>query len=125
MLIKLRTQRCFCPLFDQRGEDTALPVSSLPKRGKGNKARAADEMQIPAERRASLSWAQCVKRAFDNETCRDWRLKLGGGRCRQGSQVLQYFFGPGDVGLQFDVVRVQGFGFAPDVQGLVDIALAV
>lgn len=45
------------------------------KRGKGNKARTANETQdqTPAERRASMSWAQRLKRVFniDIETCRD------------------------------------------------------
>ena len=43
------------------------------KRGKGNKARVADGLQAtPAERRASMTWAQRLKRVFniDIETCR-------------------------------------------------------
>jgi len=41
------------------------------KRGKGNKAKAWDEPQTPAERRASMTWAQRLKRVFniDIETC--------------------------------------------------------
>jgi hypothetical protein len=37
------------------------------KRGKGNKARTADEGQdqTPAERRATMSWAQRLKRVFN------------------------------------------------------------
>jgi hypothetical protein len=45
------------------------------KRGKGNKPRAVDDPQerTPAERRASMSWAQRLKRVFniDIETCRE------------------------------------------------------
>jgi hypothetical protein len=43
------------------------------KRGKGNKPKATDEPQTPAERRASMSWAQRLKRVFniDVETCRE------------------------------------------------------
>ncbi len=45
------------------------------KRGKGNKARTADEGQdqAPAERRAAMTWAQRLKRVFgiDIETCRE------------------------------------------------------
>ncbi len=43
------------------------------KRGKGRKAKVADEPQdpTPAERRASMTWAQRLKRVFsiDIETC--------------------------------------------------------
>lgn len=41
------------------------------KRGKGKKAKVADEVQTPAERRASMTWAQRLKRVFniDIETC--------------------------------------------------------
>ena len=45
------------------------------KRGKGTKPKAVDDPQerTPAERRASMSWAQRLKRVFniDIETCRD------------------------------------------------------
>lgn len=43
------------------------------KRGKGNKAKVSDEPQTPAERRASMTWAQRLKRVFniDIETCRE------------------------------------------------------
>jgi hypothetical protein len=44
------------------------------KRGKGKKTKVADEPQepTPAERRASMTWAQRLKRVFniDIETCR-------------------------------------------------------
>jgi hypothetical protein len=44
------------------------------KRGKGNKPTASGEnqAQTPAERRASMTWVQCLKRVFniDVETCR-------------------------------------------------------
>ena len=41
------------------------------KRGKGNKARVPDEPPTSAERRASMTWAQRLKRVFgiDIETC--------------------------------------------------------
>ncbi len=41
------------------------------KRGKGNSARVSDESPTPAERRASMTWAQRLKRVFniDIETC--------------------------------------------------------
>ena len=43
------------------------------RRGKGNRAKVADEMQAqtPAERRASMTWAQRLKRVFniDIDTC--------------------------------------------------------
>jgi hypothetical protein len=41
------------------------------KRGKGNKARVPDEPPTPAECRASMTWAQRLKRVFgiDIETC--------------------------------------------------------
>jgi hypothetical protein len=40
-------------------------------RGRGNKARVADEPPTPVERRASMTWAQRLKRVFniDIETC--------------------------------------------------------
>ena len=42
------------------------------KRGKGNSTRTRDAPQAPAERRASMTWAQRLKRAFniDIDTCR-------------------------------------------------------
>ena len=41
------------------------------KRGRGNKARVVEERPAPAERRASLTWAQRLKRVFniDTKTC--------------------------------------------------------
>jgi hypothetical protein len=45
------------------------------KRGKGNKVKTPDQLQdpTPAERRASMTWAQRLKRVFniDIETCRE------------------------------------------------------
>lgn len=43
------------------------------KRGKGNKAEVSDEPPTLAERRASMTWAQGLKRVFniDIETCRE------------------------------------------------------
>ena len=49
------------------------------KRGKGNKRRSEQgtEEHTPAERRASMSWAQRLKRVFgiDIETCRELRRR--------------------------------------------------
>ena len=46
---------------------------TLAKRGKGNKPKVTDEgqEQTPTERRATMSWAQRLKRVFniDIETC--------------------------------------------------------
>src|SRR5699024_12310679 len=41
------------------------------KRGRGNKVMVADEPATPAQRRASMTWAQRLKRVFniDIETC--------------------------------------------------------
>jgi len=41
------------------------------RRGKGNKAKVSDEPPTPAERRASMTWAQRLKWVFniDIETC--------------------------------------------------------
>ena len=48
---------------------------TLGKRGKGSRAKTVDETQeqTPAERRASMTWAQRLKRVFniDVETCRE------------------------------------------------------
>ncbi len=43
------------------------------RRGKGNPGKVSDEPQTPAERRASMTWAQRLKRVFhiDIETCRE------------------------------------------------------
>ena len=56
-------------MFAPNSKHRALVTKS--KRGK--KARAADEPQTPTERRASMTWAQRLKRVFniDIETCRE------------------------------------------------------
>lgn len=43
------------------------------KRGKGNKANVSGELPTPAERRASMTWAQRLKRVFniDIKTCQE------------------------------------------------------
>lgn len=43
------------------------------RRGSGNQARVADERPTPAQRRASMTWGQRLKRVFniDIETCRE------------------------------------------------------
>ena len=57
------------------------------KRGKGKKAKAAQQRPdpTPAERRASMTWAQRLKRVFniDIETCSD----CGGAICSQHTFV--------------------------------------
>jgi hypothetical protein len=59
----------FHGVFAPNSKHRALVTKS--KRGK--KARAADEPQTPTERRASMTWAQRLKRVFniDIETCRE------------------------------------------------------
>ena len=46
-------------------------TTHLTERGRGNKVRVADEPATPAQRRASMTWAQRLKRVFniDIETC--------------------------------------------------------
>ncbi|EJW9097990.1 hypothetical protein OC215_004877, partial [Salmonella enterica subsp. enterica serovar Infantis] len=46
-------------------------ICNSAKRGRGNKVRVADEPATPAQRRASMTWAQRLKRVFniDIETC--------------------------------------------------------
>ncbi len=48
-----------------------LALVTPAKRGRGNKVRVADEPATPAQRRASMTWAQRLKRVFniDIETC--------------------------------------------------------
>jgi hypothetical protein len=63
------------------------------KRGRGNKARAADETQdqTPAERRAAMSWAQRLKRVFniDIETCRECGGAMKVIACIEDSAVIK------------------------------------
>ncbi|VAX12386.1 Mobile element protein [hydrothermal vent metagenome] len=49
----------------------SLHAGVAAKRGKVKKAKALDEPQTPTERRASMTWAQRLKRVFniDIETC--------------------------------------------------------
>lgn len=48
-------------------------LATAAKRGKGTKAKVLDELQTPTDPRASMIWAQRLKRVFniDIETCRD------------------------------------------------------
>ncbi len=59
----------FHGVFAPNSKHRALVTPS--KRGKGNSARASDEPPTPAERRASMTWAQRLKRVFNLaiETC--------------------------------------------------------
>jgi len=56
-------------VFAPNGRHRALVTPA--KRGRGNQARVADEPPTPAERRASMTWAQRLKRVFniDIATC--------------------------------------------------------
>jgi hypothetical protein len=61
----------FHGVFAPNSQHRALVTPA--KRGKGNQAWAVDVPQTPAERRASMTWAQRLKRVFniDIETCRE------------------------------------------------------
>jgi hypothetical protein len=61
------------------------------KRGKGNKARVSDEPQTPAERRASMTWAQRLKRVFhiDIETCSECGGSVKVMACIEDPAVIQ------------------------------------
>ena len=61
----------FHGVFAPNSKHRALVTSG--KRGKGSKAKASDEPQTPAERRAAMTWAQRLKRVFniDIETCHE------------------------------------------------------
>ncbi len=59
----------FHGVFAPNSKHRALVTKAA--RGKGNKAKVSDEPPTPAERRASMTWAQRLKRVFniDIETC--------------------------------------------------------
>jgi len=61
----------FHGVFAPNSKHRALVTKS--KRGGGNKAKVSDEPPTPAERHASMTWAQRLKRVFniDIETCRE------------------------------------------------------
>jgi hypothetical protein len=63
----------FHGVFAPNSQHRALVTPA--RRGRGNRPKAteAGEEQTPAERRASMSWAQRLKRVFniDIETCRE------------------------------------------------------
>ena len=63
------------------------------KRGKGNKPKAPDEAQEQtlSERRASMSWAQRLKRVFniDIETCRTCGGQVRIIACIEDPQVIE------------------------------------
>ncbi|MGA7799578.1 MAG: IS91 family transposase [Gammaproteobacteria bacterium] len=61
------------------------------KRGKGNKARVPDEPPTPAERRASMSWAQRLKRVFgiDIESCPACRGAVKVIACIEDAEVIK------------------------------------
>ena len=63
------------------------------KRGKGSKLKVPDEAQdqTPAERRASMTWAQRLKRVFniDIETCRECGGAMKVIACIEDPTVIQ------------------------------------
>ena len=61
------------------------------RRGKGNQGKVSDEPQTPAERRASMSWAQRLKRVFhiDIETCRECGGAMKVIACTEDPVVIQ------------------------------------
>jgi len=61
------------------------------RRGRGNQARVADEPPTPAQRRASMTWAQRLKRVFniDIETCRECGGAVKVIACIEDSVVIQ------------------------------------
>lgn len=61
----------FHGVFAPNSQHRALVTPA--KRGKGKKPKGSDDRQTPAERRASMTWAQRLKRVFniDIETCRE------------------------------------------------------
>ena len=65
------------------------------KRGKGNKAKSSDEPLTPAERRASMTWAQRLKRVFniDIETCRECGGAVKVIACIEDPAVIQKILG--------------------------------
>ena len=70
-ITKKTRQATYNGVFAPNSKHRALVTPA--KRGKGNKVRTGREEQTPAERRASMSWAQRLKRVFniDIETCRE------------------------------------------------------
>ena len=61
------------------------------RRGRGNKARVADEPPTPAERRGSMTWAQRLKRVFniDIETCTECGGAVKVTACIEDPVVIQ------------------------------------
>jgi hypothetical protein len=61
------------------------------KRGKGNKTRAADESQTPAQRRAAMTWVQRLKRVFNIriQTCSECGGAVKVIACIEDSQVIK------------------------------------
>ena len=61
----------FHGVFTPNSKHRALVTPA--KRGKGDQAKESDAPPTPAERRASMTWAQRLKRVFniDIETCRE------------------------------------------------------
>ncbi len=68
-----------------------LALVTPAKRGKANKAKVADGPPRSAERRASMTWAQRLKRAFniDIETCQACGGEVSIVACIEDPVVLQ------------------------------------
>jgi hypothetical protein len=69
-----------------------LRAQVVPGRRNGNKAKAPDAQDpAPAERRASMTWAQCLKRVFqiDIETCSHCGRAVKSIACIEDSVVVQ------------------------------------
>ena len=81
----------FHGVFAPNGKHRA--TVTLPKRGKGNKARTADEGQdqASAEWRAAMTWAQRLKRVFgiDIETSRECGGMVKVIACIEDAVVIQ------------------------------------
>ena len=61
------------------------------EQGRGHQARVVEERPAPAERRASLTFAQRLKQVFniDIETCSEWTGAVQVIACIEDSKVLK------------------------------------
>jgi hypothetical protein len=95
------------------------------KRGRGNTARIADELPTPAERRASMSWAQRLKRVFniDIETCSECGGAMKVIACIEDPEVIKQILDHLEQKAETSESRVLPESRAPPVelpQGLFD-----
>ncbi len=79
----------FHGVFAPNSQHRALVTPA--KRGKGNNTNATDDPQTPAERHASMSWAQRLKRVFniDIQTCRACGGAVKGIACIEDPLVIK------------------------------------